>query len=169
MVAPEPAQPMRVELAEMRLRQAARRLQALAGHLKKLRVRKLQAMWVRELKPGPLEPAWALALLAQPRLVALQAHSNWRLSFWRQTIGARRLFAPKRCHDRRRSGSRRRSQHCRLGLNAGKDKAINQDGKALPAGHGCDHFGRLPGLGEDLGFVRVVGAINVADVVSNSG
>jgi len=56
-----------------------------------------------------------------------------------------------------------------LGLNSGKDKAVNQDGKALPAGQGCDHLGRLPGLGEDLGFVRMVGAINVADVVSNSG
>jgi len=61
MVAPEPAQPMRVELAEMRLRQAARRLKAFARHLKKLqatklRLTKLRAMWV-ELKPGPLEPA----------------------------------------------------------------------------------------------------------------
>src|SRR5258708_15274540 len=114
MVAPEPAQPTRVELAEMQLWQVARWLKAFAGHLKKLRVRKLQAMWVRELKPGPLEPAGGLALLAQPRLGALQAHSNWRLSFLRQTIWGRRLFAPKRCHDRRRSGSRRQNPNFRL-------------------------------------------------------
>src|SRR5216684_3841056 len=111
--------------AELQLRQAARRLKALAGHLKKLQatklgVTKLRAMRVRELKPGPLEPAWAQALLAQPRLVALQAHSNWGLSFWRQTIGARPLFARKQCHDPRRSGSRRRSRHCRLWSERGK-------------------------------------------------
>src|SRR5258708_22650785 len=132
MVAPEPAQPTRVELAEMQLWQVARWLKAFARHLKKLRVRKLQAMWVRELKPGPLEPAWALALLAQPRLVALQAHSKWGLSFWRQTIGARRLFAPKRCHDRRRSGSRRRSRHCRLWSERGKRQSRKPGWQSAP-------------------------------------
>jgi hypothetical protein len=56
-----------------------------------------------------------------------------------------------------------------FGLNAGKNKAVDQDGEALPAGYRCDYIGRPSGLGENLGRIGMIGAINVADVVSPSG
>jgi hypothetical protein len=56
-----------------------------------------------------------------------------------------------------------------LRLNARKEKAVDQDGEALSAGHGCDDFVGLPGLAEDLSVFGMVGAIDVAHVISPSG
>jgi hypothetical protein len=54
-------------------------------------------------------------------------------------------------------------------LNAGKDKAIDQDREALAARDGRHDLGSLPRLGENLCFFGMRSAIDVADVVGQSG
>jgi hypothetical protein len=56
-----------------------------------------------------------------------------------------------------------------LSLNSGEEKAIDKDREALSAGQGCDNFIGLPRLAEDLSVFRMVGAVDVAHVVSPSG
>jgi hypothetical protein len=56
-----------------------------------------------------------------------------------------------------------------FGLNARKDKTVNQDGEALSTGNGTHNVLRLPGLSENFGVVRVAGAVDVTQVVSPSG
>jgi hypothetical protein len=54
-------------------------------------------------------------------------------------------------------------------LNAGKDEAIDQDREALATGDGGHDLGSLPRLGENLCFFGMRSAIDVADVVGQSG
>jgi hypothetical protein len=54
-------------------------------------------------------------------------------------------------------------------LNAGKDKAIDQNREALAARDGGHDLGSLPGLREDLCVFGMRDAIDVADVVGQSG
>jgi hypothetical protein len=54
-------------------------------------------------------------------------------------------------------------------LNAGKNKAIDQDRETLAARDGGHDFGSLPGLREDLCVFGMRDAIDVADVVGQSG
>jgi hypothetical protein len=54
-------------------------------------------------------------------------------------------------------------------LNAGKDKSIDQDREALAAGDGGHNLGSLSSLGEDLRLFGMGSAIDVADVVGQSG
>jgi hypothetical protein len=54
-------------------------------------------------------------------------------------------------------------------LNAGKDKAIDQNREALAARDGGHDLRSLPSLGEDLRLFGMRSAIDVADVVGQSG
>jgi hypothetical protein len=56
-----------------------------------------------------------------------------------------------------------------LGLDARKDKAVEQDGEALAAGNGSDRVRSLPRLGENLRALGMSGAVNEAEVVRPSG
>jgi hypothetical protein len=55
------------------------------------------------------------------------------------------------------------------GLNPGENKAIDQNREARSAGHGCDYVGSSPWFSKNLGIFRMVGAIDVPHVISESG
>jgi hypothetical protein len=56
-----------------------------------------------------------------------------------------------------------------LGLNAGKDKPVQQNREALAARQDGHDFVSLPSLREDLGLLRMFAAINEADLVRHGG
>lgn len=54
------------------------------------------------------------------------------------------------------------------GLNAREDEAIEQNHEALAAGNGTNDVGGLAGLAVNLRAIGVAGAIDIANVVSQS-
>ena len=56
-----------------------------------------------------------------------------------------------------------------LGLDAGEDKAVDQDGEALSARYGAEGVWSLPRLTEDLRALRMARAVDVPQVVCPSG
>src|SRR5205807_7983228 len=55
------------------------------------------------------------------------------------------------------------------GLNSREDKTVNQNSEALAARQRGHNVRRPPGLGENLCAIGILGAINEADIVRESG